>query len=85
MYASPQQQNRALLLALAINAGFILLMALTIAWMGQAWEALILVLLLVGLYGLVIAALLLRRLRRRHRLTRASRQWLELSEPPALE
>ena len=72
-------------MAVAINAGFILLMGLTIAWFAQSFEALILVLLLLGLYGLVIAAWLLRRLLRRHRLTRDSRPWLELSEPSALE
>jgi len=76
MYASPSQQNRALLTALAVNIGFILAVCIIIAGISRSWEAIVVLLLLTGLYVTIVAAALLRS----HRLSRRHRQWLELSD-----
>lgn len=76
MYASPRQQNRALLTAVAINIGFILAVCIIIAGISRSWESIVVLLLLTGLYVAVVAAVLLRS----HQLSRRHRQWLELSD-----
>lgn len=83
MHVSPQQQNRALLTAVAINTGFILLMGLLIAWIGQSRESLVLVLILLSLYVLAVGAVAARYGLRRYRLGRQPRQWPELLDDAA--
>ena len=79
MYVSPRQQNRALLLAVLISSGFILLMGLLIAWIGRSWDSLIMVLLLFVLYGVVLGAILVRHWMRRRWLAREGREWADVS------
>ena len=79
MYASPNQQNRALLIALAINIGFILAMCIVIAGIGHSWDAMITLALLTIVYVAIVVTGLIRYWRRSRRLDRESREWSEVS------
>jgi len=81
MYVSPRQQNRALLRAVLISSGFILLMGLLIAWVGRSWDSLVMVLLLLALYGLVLGVILVRYWMRRRWLVREGRGWADALSP----
>ena len=77
MYVSPRQQNRALLLAVLISSGFILLMGLLIAWTNRSWDSLVMILLLLALYGVVLGVLVVRHWMRRRWRVREGRQWAD--------
>ena len=77
MYVSPRQQNRALLVAVLISSGFILLMGLLIASAGQSWDSLVMILLLLALYGVVLGVILVRHWMRRRWLVREGREWAD--------
>ncbi|HUW82800.1 MAG TPA: hypothetical protein VMZ31_08395 [Phycisphaerae bacterium] len=77
MYVSPRQQNRALLLAVLISSGFILLMGLLIAWVGRSWDSLVMILLLLALFGVVLGVILVRHWMRRRWLVREGREWAD--------
>jgi membrane protein implicated in regulation of membrane protease activity len=82
MNVSPSQQNRALLIALAVNVGFVLAMLIAIAAVNHSWDSMPTLLLVAVVYLAILAAGLFRYWRRAHRRIRHAQQWMD-SAPDA--
>jgi len=81
MQLTPEQQNRHLAVAITVCFGAALMMGLLMAWMSRSLDALVTVLILIGLFVLVEAVYWVRAAHRRDRLKHESRNWLNTFGP----